>query len=105
VRDIGRNGAIGGLGPFIVGSAAEVADHLQEWVEDTDVDGFNLAYAITPGTFEDVVQYIVPELQRRGAYPTDYAPGTLRHKLHGAGDRLPADHRGARYKIGARVEA
>jgi FMN-dependent oxidoreductase (nitrilotriacetate monooxygenase family) len=99
VRDIGRNGAIGGLGPYIVGSAAEVADTLQEWVEDTDVDGFNLAYAITPGTFEDVVEYIIPELRKRGAYPEEYAPGTLRNKLHGAGDRLPETHRGARYKV------
>lgn len=101
VRDIGRNGAIGGLGPFIVGSGAEIADQLQEWVEETDVDGFNLAYAITPGTFEDVIEYVIPELRKRGAYPEEYAPGTLRNKLHGAGDRLPETHRGARYKIGA----
>jgi FMN-dependent oxidoreductase (nitrilotriacetate monooxygenase family) len=101
VRDIGRNGAIGGLGPYIVGSGAEIADQLQEWVEETDVDGFNLAYAITPGTFEDIVEFVIPELRKRGAYPEEYAPGTLRNKLHGAGDRLPETHRGARYKIGA----
>ncbi|RFA23604.1 LLM class flavin-dependent oxidoreductase [Subtercola boreus] len=101
VRDIARLGAIGGLGPFIVGSPSEIADHLQEWVEETDVDGFNLAYAITPGTFEDVVTYVIPELQARGAYPTDYQPGTLRNKLHGRGDRLPAEHLGAQYRVGA----
>jgi len=101
VRDIGRIGAIGGLGPYIVGSGAEIADQLQEWVEDTDVDGFNLAYAITPGTFEDVVEFVIPELRKRGAYPDRYEPGSLRNKLHGAGDRLPADHRGSRYRVGA----
>jgi len=101
VRDIGRIGAIGGLGPYIVGSGAEIADQLQEWVEDTDVDGFNLAYAITPGTFEDVVEFVIPELRKRGAYPDSYEPGSLRNKLHGAGDRLPADHRGSRYRVGA----
>jgi len=101
VRDIGRNGAIGGLGPFIVGSGAEIADQLQEWVEETDVDGFNLAYAITPGTFEDIVEFVIPELQKRGAYPTDYAPGSLRNKLHGAGDRVAETHRAAKYRIGA----
>ena len=95
VRDIGRLGAIGGLGPFIVGSGAEIADQLQEWVEETDVDGFNLAYAITPGTFEDVVEFVIPELRKRGAYPEEYAPGSLRNKLHGAGDRLPENHRGS----------
>jgi len=103
VGDIARAGAIGGLGPFIVGSASEIADQLEEWVEETDVDGFNLAYAITPGTFEDVVNWVVPELQRRGSYPTEYETGTLRHKLHGRGDRLPDEHRGANYRIGASV--
>ena len=98
VRDIGRHSAIGGLGPTIVGSGAEIADQLQEWVEETDVDGFNLAYAITPGTFEDVVKFVVPELRKRGAYPEEYVPGTLRQKLHGRGDRLPAEHKGASYR-------
>ncbi|GAA4144062.1 LLM class flavin-dependent oxidoreductase [Leifsonia shinshuensis] len=101
VRDIGRNGVIGGLGPFIVGGAVSIADQLQEWVEETDVDGFNLAYAITPGTFEDIVEFVIPELRKRGAYPEEYAEGTLRNKLHGAGDRLPDDHRGARYRYNA----
>ena len=103
VRDIARRGAIGGLGPLVVGSGAEVADHLQEWVADTDVDGFNLAYAITPGTFEDVVTHVIPELRRRGAYPDAYVEGSLRNKLHGRGDRLPPEHRGDRYRIGSSV--
>ncbi len=103
VRDIARLGAIGGLGPFLVGSPAEVADELQAWVDETDVDGFNLAYAITPGTFEDVVEFVIPELRRRGAYPEAYEEGTLRHKLHGRGDRLPEEHHGARFTIGSRV--
>ncbi len=98
VRDVARWGGIGGMGPLVVGSGAEVADELQEWVEDTDVDGFNLAYAITPGTFADLVEHLVPELQRRGAYQRDYTPGTLRHKLLGRGDRLPPEHRGARLR-------
>ncbi|MBO0767174.1 MAG: LLM class flavin-dependent oxidoreductase, partial [Solirubrobacterales bacterium] len=85
VRDIARWGGIGGMGALAVGSPAEVADELQSWVEETDIDGFNLPYAITPGTFEDVVDHIVPELQRRGLYKTEYAPGTLRNKLFGRG--------------------
>ncbi|MFT4285059.1 MAG: hypothetical protein QM598_09540, partial [Protaetiibacter sp.] len=100
VRDIALDGAIGGLGPTIVGGAETIADLLQEWVEYTDVDGFNLAYAITPGTFEDIVEHVVPVLRERGAYPSEYASGTLRNKLHGRGDRLPGDHKGARYRIG-----
>ena len=99
VRDIARLGAIGGLGPFIIGSGSNIADQLQEWVDETDVDGFNLAYAITPGTFEDVVEFVIPELQARGAYPLDYVPGTLREKLHGRGPRLPEEHKGAGYRV------
>jgi len=99
VRDIARLGAIGGLGPFIVGSGTEIADTLQEWVEETDVDGFNLAYAITPGTFEDVVTHVIPELRARGAYPHEYVDGSLRNKLHGRGDRLPEEHKGAGYRV------
>ena len=105
VRDIAEWATIGGIGPRIVGSAAEVADELQAWIEETDVDGFNLAYAITPGTFEDIVEHLVPELQRRGAYPTGPNPGTLRDRLFGEGDRLPERHRGASFRVGSPAAA
>jgi FMN-dependent oxidoreductase (nitrilotriacetate monooxygenase family) len=105
VGDIAREGAIGGLGPYFVGSGEQVADELQAWVDETDVDGFNLAYVVTPGTFEDIVEHVVPILQQRGVYPTEYEEGTLRQKLHGKGDRLPAAHRGAQYTIAARLAA
>lgn len=91
-------GGIGGVGPVSVGSPGTIADILEEWVEETDVDGFNLAYAVTPETFEDVVELLVPELQRRGRYPREYRPGTLREKLFGDGPRLSAPHPGARYR-------
>lgn len=93
-------GGIGALGPKIVGGAKEVADTLEELVNDSDVDGFNLAYATTPGTFEDVVNFIVPELQKRGVYQEQYAEGTLRNKLFGKGDRLPSNHRASTYRVG-----
>ena len=63
------------------------------------MDGFNLAYTITPGTFIDVVEHVVPELQKRGRYKTEYAPGTLRNKLFGAGDHLPAEHHAAQFQL------
>ena len=89
---------IGGLGPLFVGGPQTVADLFEEWIAETGVDGFNLAYAVTPETFEDVARHLVPELQRRGVYKRDYAPGTLREKLFDAGPRLPATHVGARYR-------
>lgn len=101
VRDIGRWAGIGGMGPVFTGSGETIADLLQEWSEATDVDGYNLAYAITPGSFADIVTHVVPVLTARGAYPVEYTPGTLRNALFGAGDRLPDEHRGARYRLGA----
>lgn len=100
MRDIVEKAGIAGLGTTVVGSPTTVADELQRIVAETGIDGFNLAYAVTPGTFEDVVKFVVPELQRRGVYPTEYAQGTLRNKLFGAGDRLPADHRSTQYRVG-----
>ena len=85
VREIAKHAAIGGRGPVVAGSPEEVANELIDWVEATDVDGFNLAYVVTPETFADFVDLIVPELQRRGRYKLDYAPGTLREKFYGPG--------------------
>jgi len=92
VREIARHAAIGGRGPVIIGSAEEVAEELRSWVEETDIDGFNCAYALTPGTFVDIADLVVPELQSRDLYKHDYAPGTFREKLFGRGARLPATH-------------
>jgi FMN-dependent oxidoreductase (nitrilotriacetate monooxygenase family) len=98
IDELAKFGGIGGVGPVFAGSPSTIADILEQWVEETDVDGFNLAYAITPGTFEDIVGYLVPELQRRGAYPTSYRPGTLREKLFGEGPYLRAPHPAARFR-------
>jgi long-chain alkane monooxygenase len=97
VRDIARHAAIGGRGPVVVGAPHEVADEMQSWMADTDVDGFNLAYAVMPETFSDFVDLVVPELQRRGVYKTQYAAGTLREKLQGRA-RLAEMHPGARFR-------
>lgn len=83
---------LGGRYPAIVGDAQAVSDELQSWVNETGVDGFNLSRTVTPESYEDIVDFIVPELQNRGAYKTSYAEGSLRNKLFGEGDRLPARH-------------
>ncbi|ELY7247692.1 LLM class flavin-dependent oxidoreductase [Acinetobacter baumannii] len=98
IEEIANWNSLGGNGPVLVGSAETVSDALQQWVEDTDVDGFNLAYILAHQTFADVVEFIVPELQIRGVYQTSYTQGTLREKLFGAGPYLPENHRGAKYR-------
>ncbi|MBP0588431.1 LLM class flavin-dependent oxidoreductase [Paraburkholderia sp. LEh10] len=104
IEELAIWGGVGGMGPVFVGSPSTVADILQQWVEATGVDGFNLAYAIAHETFEDVVHYLVPELQRRGVYPTAYTPGTLREKLFGGGARLPQTHPASRFRDIERVK-
>jgi FMN-dependent oxidoreductase (nitrilotriacetate monooxygenase family) len=89
---------LGGRYPAIVGNAAKVADTLQALVAETGVDGFNLTRTVVPESFEDFIEIVVPELQHRGLYKTAYAEGSLRHKLFGAGDRLPARHVAARFR-------
>jgi len=92
IRDVAEFVGLGGRGPVVVGSPSQVADLLQQWVEETDVDGFNLAYAVMPETYEDIISLLIPELQRRGVYKKEYRPGSLREKLFGQGPYLPASH-------------
>lgn len=98
VREVAEFVGIGGIGPVIVGSPGRVADELIGWAEDTGVDGFNLAYAVSPESFVDFVDLVVPELQRRGVFKTEYAPGTLREKLYGPGAQLPERHPARRHR-------
>jgi hypothetical protein len=93
---------MGGNGAKIVGSAKTCADELERWVEVADVDGFNLSYATIPGTLEDLIEFLVPELRRRGVFWSDYdvPGGTLRENYLGVEgkNRLDESHPGSRYK-------
>ncbi|MFN0313532.1 MAG: LLM class flavin-dependent oxidoreductase [Burkholderiales bacterium] len=99
VREAARFVALGGRGPVFVGSASQVADEMESWVDETGIDGFNLAFAVSPGTFRDIVEYIVPELQGRRRYRTEYSEGTLREKLFRRGAKLPENHVGRKTKL------
>ena len=89
---------LGGRFTTIVGDPHEVADALQSWVEETGIDGFNLTRTVTPESYEDFIDLVIPELQARGIYKKAYAPGTLREKLLGGGARLPDTHTGAAFR-------
>ncbi len=83
----------------IVGSPSTVADELQAWVDEADVDGFNLSRTVVPECVEDFVALVVPELQSRGVMKREYAAGTLapeavRRRPCPAADNHPA----ARYR-------
>lgn len=81
LRDIGKLYAQGVLLPQVVGTAAQVADELEAWFDNSECDGFVISPAYLPGTFEEFVSLVVPELQRRGLHRKEYTGRTLRDRL------------------------
>jgi FMN-dependent oxidoreductase (nitrilotriacetate monooxygenase family) len=76
---------------FVCSDANGVADALETWAEDFDLDGYLLRNYVHPGTVRDFGRIVVPELQRRGRYRTAYEGSTLRENIFGAGHRRIAD--------------
>ncbi len=65
----------------VVGSPAEIADTLEEWFTARACDGFVVSATHIPGSYEDFVRLVIPELQRRGLHHLDYEGSTLRESL------------------------
>jgi FMN-dependent oxidoreductase (nitrilotriacetate monooxygenase family) len=91
--------ALGGMMAKIVGSPSTVADELERWADISGVDGFNLAHVTNPGSFKDIIEYLLPELQRRGRFRSESSTdtATARYVFQGR-DRLRDDHPGSAYK-------
>jgi len=70
------------LAPQIVGTPKSVADQLQDYFESRACDGFILTPTVFPGTWEQFARSVVPELQKRGVFRSDYTGRTLREHLH-----------------------
>jgi FMN-dependent oxidoreductase (nitrilotriacetate monooxygenase family) len=99
-RRLLEQSVLGSRQPPIVGDPVQVADALEAWMAEADVDGFNLSRTVMPECLTSFIELVVPVLQERGRYKTAYGPGMYRQKLFGAGPRLPAEHAGARYRGG-----
>ena len=104
-RDLLNELALGGRYAAITGDAVAVADELQSWIEEGEVDGFNLSRIVVPESYEDFIDIVIPELQDRGLYKTAYAEGSLRQKLFGRGDRLPDRHAAGAFRPNIRRAA
>lgn len=114
--------AIGGNGPILVGTPSQVADGLQYWVDEADVDGFNFvsyrcngrrfdescthidflqAYALFPGSFKDIIDLLLPELKARDMFWDGYhvEGGTYRENFYGVkGQKTPlGEHVASKY--------
>nr|WP_309101702.1 LLM class flavin-dependent oxidoreductase [Fredinandcohnia onubensis] len=89
----------------LVGNPREVADAIQFQFEESGVDGFNLAHLVTPESLEEFIDLVIPELQKRGIYKTEYEQGSFREKLFNHGSSLlPSDHPGSQYRKTAILE-
>lgn len=93
--------ALGGRYITLVGDPEQVADALEAWIAETGLDGFNLTRTVTPESYADFIDLVIPVLQARGSYKTAYAQGTLREKVFGKGPGLPEGHAGFSYKRSA----
>jgi FMN-dependent oxidoreductase (nitrilotriacetate monooxygenase family) len=73
---------VGGYGGLqMVGTAGEIVDTMQEWLETDASDGFNIMFHTVPAGLDDFVNMVVPELQRRGLFRREYEGTTLRDHL------------------------
>jgi FMN-dependent oxidoreductase (nitrilotriacetate monooxygenase family) len=83
LREAGYRYGVSQLTPALIGTAEMVADRLQDMFESRCCDGFVICPSITPGTYMQFVKTVVPELQRRGIYRTEYPGQTLRATIRG----------------------
>lgn len=65
----------------IVGTPEQIVDQLEEWFLNEGADGFNIMPPHFPDGFNDIVEFVIPELQRRGLFRTEYESDTLRGNL------------------------
>jgi FMN-dependent oxidoreductase (nitrilotriacetate monooxygenase family) len=97
-----RRPTVGDIGRFlaergrVVGTPEQIADQLQRW-RDAGVDGINVVNHTIPGSYDELIEHVLPVLRDRGLARREYAPGTLRRKLFGA-DRLTERHPATRYR-------
>lgn len=90
---------LGGMGAKIVGSPTTVVDELERWAEVADLDGFNLSHIVSPGSFEDIIEWVLPELRRRGLFRqvVEKEGVTAREAFLGQSSLLN-DHPGRKYR-------
>lgn len=81
IRDLYRRIASARGHKEVIGSPSEVVDLMEQWVKEEGCDGFNIMPPVFPGGLEDFVELVIPELQRRGLFRTEYEGKTLRENL------------------------
>jgi hypothetical protein len=67
-------------------------------VEEGDVDGFNLSHIVNPGSFEEMIEFLLPELERRGMFRRTEKEGLTARERYLGQPRLLDDHPGAQHR-------
>lgn len=84
---------------IVIGTGREAAEEIAQIVAETGLDGFNFTPFVAPGSYADLIDHVVPELQKIGLMRSDRQGGTFRERLFGAGQaRLPESHPAARMR-------
>lgn len=102
LRQIARHTAAGTGHRVLVGTPQYMADEMEAWLKEEAADGFNIVCNYYPKPFEDFCRLVVPELQRRGIFRTEYSGTTLREHL---GLRVPENRYERRARLGLAKEA
>ena len=93
LMDVMEYMSIGSLAKVVVGTPAQIADYLEAMVDEADVDGFNVIPVAQPASALELVDLVIPELQRRGRFRTHYEGNTLRENFsHTSHPRLDPTH-------------
>lgn len=81
----------------IVGTPESIVDELERW-QDAGIDGLNIMNHVLPGSYDNFIEGVLPELRRRGLAQSEYDQGSLRQKVFGRGDYLPKNHPAAQFR-------
>ncbi|MCX5467009.1 LLM class flavin-dependent oxidoreductase [Acinetobacter nematophilus] len=97
-NDLKAQHQLGGRYPLIVGSGESIAEKLIQLIDETGIDGFNLTRTVAPESHQDFIKWVIPQLQQRGRFKTQYENGTLRNKIFNQGDYLNQQHPAADFR-------
>jgi alkanesulfonate monooxygenase SsuD/methylene tetrahydromethanopterin reductase-like flavin-dependent oxidoreductase (luciferase family) len=81
IRQLYLRAAAGRAHRTIIGTPESIADDLQTWFEGGAADGFAVLPAYFPDGLKEFATHVIPELQRRGLFRTEYSGHTLRENL------------------------
>lgn len=101
LREAVKNHGLGNGTAKFIGTKEQVADKFEVWAVEGGAAGFNIAQSYSPGTFEEFVDHVIPELQKRGLYRTEYEGTTLRENMFGKDQKKIKENHPAKNKSAA----